>query len=330
MKNYLQINSFVFALVLCSSFVSAQWSCGDTLIDVRDGRGYGTVQIGNQCWTAENMNIGTMINSNSAGGQMSDDGIIEKYCWQNNINNCDGTGGMPKYGGYYEWEEALQFYSGQPQLPVQGVCPESWHVPTKDEFDEMISFLGGGSDAATAMQPEGVSGFDALLTGYRCTMSGGFLNSPTGGSKITYYWTAEQSNAANAYFYEVRQNYSFFGNGLYSPFLKSIGTSIRCLKDDGTTGFIEGLQKDNSSFAIKSAAIDQQRFKVWYSSNKPTDVILNVFSFNGKLITKVNKRLEKGSGYLIIQIPNIPSELVFLYMTNGEEYSTYKTLRINN
>ncbi len=265
MKNYLQMNSFVFAMVLCSSFVSAQWSCGDTLIDVRDGQSYATVQIGNQCWTAENMNIGTMILSNSAGGQMSDNSVIEKYCWQNNINYCDGTGGMPKYGGYYEWKEALQFYSGQPQLPVQGVCPDSWHIPSKDEFDELITFLGGGSAAATSMQPGGLSGFESILTGYRCTMSGGFLNSPTGGGKITYYWTAEQSNASNAYFYEVRQNYSFFGNGLYSPFLKTIGTSIRCLKDDGTTGFNENIQEDNSLFAIKSTAIDQQMLKVYYS-----------------------------------------------------------------
>jgi len=328
MKNYLQISSLVISLVFYSSFISAQWSCGDTLVDERDGQGYATIQIGDQCWTAENMNIGTMIISNSAGGQMSDNGVIEKYCWQNNTNYCDGTSGMLKYGGFYEWKEALQFYSGQPALPVQGVCPDAWHVPSKDEFDELITFLGGGSAAATAMQPNGSSGFNALLTGYRCTMNGGFLNSPTGGSKITYYWTSEQSDASNAYFYEVRQNYSFFGNGLYSPFLKTIGTSIRCLKDDGTTGLNENLHEDNSLFAINSVGIDQQMFKVYYSSKIQTDVILNVFGINGRLITKVNHRLEKGNGSLNIKLPNISSEFVFLYMTDGEEYSYYKTLHI--
>ena len=329
MKNYLQISFYVLSLVLCSSFVSAQkWSCGDSLIDLRDGQSYPTVQIGNQCWTAENLNIGTMLISNSPGGQMTDNGVIEKYCWQNNINYCDGTGGMQKYGGYYEWKEALQFYSGQPALPVQGVCPDGWHIPSKDEFNVMISFLGGGNAAAPAMQPGGTSGFEAILTGYRCTMNGGFLNSPTGGTKVTYYWASEQSNAANAWFYEVRQNYSFFGNGLYSPFLKTIGTSIRCIRDDETTGIKEEVQKHSSLFSIESTALVQHTLKVWYSSKTSTDVILNIFGLNGKLITKEGARLEKGNGSLNINLPNISSEIVFLYMTNGEEYSIAKTVNI--
>ncbi len=37
------------------------WDCGDIVTDERDGQEYPTVQIGNQCWLAKNMNIGYKI-----------------------------------------------------------------------------------------------------------------------------------------------------------------------------------------------------------------------------------------------------------------------------
>ncbi len=98
-----------------------QWACGDPITDI-DGNIYNTVQIGDQCWMAENLNIGTMINGSQT---MTDNSIIEKYCYDNDPFNCDTLGGL------YQWNEAMQYatYPG-----AQGICPDGWHLPADDEW----------------------------------------------------------------------------------------------------------------------------------------------------------------------------------------------------
>jgi hypothetical protein len=41
--------------VLIGFTTSQAFNCGDTLMDIRVGQQYPTVQIGNQCWMARNL-----------------------------------------------------------------------------------------------------------------------------------------------------------------------------------------------------------------------------------------------------------------------------------
>ncbi len=59
------------------------WICGDSLIDQRDDQNYSTIQIGGQCWMAENLNIG-IRNDTGLANQMDNNLIIEKYCYDDN------------------------------------------------------------------------------------------------------------------------------------------------------------------------------------------------------------------------------------------------------
>ena len=49
---------------------------------------------------AESLNIGTRID---AVESMADNGIIEKYCFENNPGNCE------VYGGLYLWDEMMEY-----------------------------------------------------------------------------------------------------------------------------------------------------------------------------------------------------------------------------
>ena len=86
---------------------------------------YNTVLIGSQCWLKENLNVGTMINGTD---DMEDNGIIEKYCYDNDTVNCD------IYGGLYQWDEMMQYTTTQ---GAQGICPPDWHIPTDEEWKQL-------------------------------------------------------------------------------------------------------------------------------------------------------------------------------------------------
>jgi uncharacterized protein (TIGR02145 family) len=125
-------------------------NCGDYFIDSRDGKEYNTVLIGNQCWMRENLNIGTMINGSN---NQTDNGSIEKYCYDDDASNCD------TYGGLYQWNEMMQYVTTE---GVQGICPDGWHIPTDTEWKILEGELG-------------MSTSDANITGWRGNTQGSML-----------------------------------------------------------------------------------------------------------------------------------------------------------
>ena len=165
--------SLVFLIPLLSPTLGYAWTCGDALVDERDAQSYGTVLIGDQCWMAKNLNVGTMT-----GGTVNqtDNGTIEKYCYANNPANCE------TYGGLYQWNEAMQ-YSTTPA--AQGICAMGWHIPTHDEFttlERAVCTSGTcetdfpydtttagfrGTNEGTVLKVGGNSGFEGLLSGRR-------------------------------------------------------------------------------------------------------------------------------------------------------------------
>ena len=122
---------------------SIPFSCGGLLLDARDGQAYNTVQIGTQCWMAESMNIGVMTSHNSP---MANNGVIEKYCYENDVIKCQ------EWGGLYQWDEAMQYSTNEGS---QGICPASWHIPSETEWDILDDFFVHHSVAGGKMKESG-------------------------------------------------------------------------------------------------------------------------------------------------------------------------------
>lgn len=213
--------------------IQGQFICGTLLEDARDGQSYATVQIGDQCWMAESLNIGTMIN---ASQEMSDDGIIERYCYDDNTANCD------EYGGLYQWDEMMQ-YNNVPGK--QGICPDGWHLPTDIEWyvleyfvDPTIPLTTGwrGIDGGGKLKEAGTthwqspntgatnsSGFTALPGGFRDTNGDcSYLTSSAG------WWSSTEYSSSSAWVRSLQNNYA---QAYRSYNIGDYGFSVRCLLD---------------------------------------------------------------------------------------------------
>ena len=204
----------------------AAWQCNDPIIDQRDGQIYTTVQIGEQCWMAENLNMGNQIDGNS---EQSDNGSIEKYCYNNNSDDCD------EYGGLYQWDEMMQ-YETTPRTP--GICPPTggWHLPSDSEWVTLSNFLGGKNIAGGKMKETGTTHW--LSPNVDATNSSGFT-ALSGGSRNTFgdllfqfhygfWWTSSELDASNALSQSL---YMSLSNMATTGFDRAYGFSVRCIRD---------------------------------------------------------------------------------------------------
>ncbi len=125
----------IFAISLLFNglnFAFAQQNSSFT--DVRDGKTYQTISIGNL----------TVMTANLAYKPVTGNYWIYKEEPEN----------LALYGYLYDWETA------------KTVCPPGWHLPNKTEIAKLLQHVGGeGEQAGKALLANGTSGFNALLAG---------------------------------------------------------------------------------------------------------------------------------------------------------------------
>jgi uncharacterized protein (TIGR02145 family) len=96
--------------------------------DPRDGNTYRTVQIGNQCWLAENLSYLPSV----CPATTTPDGSAFYYVYDyqgNSVNEAKTTANYQNYGVLYNWAAALQ------------ACPPGWHLPSDAEWSALTDFL---------------------------------------------------------------------------------------------------------------------------------------------------------------------------------------------
>jgi uncharacterized protein (TIGR02145 family) len=176
-----------------SSSAPAAFKCGSDFSDSRDEAKYATVKIGTQCWFAENLNYSA---KNSA-------------CYGDDDANCT------KYGRLYRWTEA------------QSACPEGSRLPTADDWDELLNYLGNPMVAGKYLKDESswsvaedAYGFSALPAGYY-SEDDEYVQI----EQMTVFWSAAASGP-DAESYVLRSSEISIERGIYP---KTNKMSVRCL-----------------------------------------------------------------------------------------------------
>jgi uncharacterized protein (TIGR02145 family) len=170
----------------------------------------------------------------------SDNGILEKYCYNDLPSNCD------TYGGLYTWSEAMKYLSSQ---NLHGICPAGWHIPTSDEFNTLKNFVHNDANALKA-PTEGTgafvgtntSGFSAMLAGSRGT-GGHYTHQRVYG----IFWNSTDYDPLRAYVHQVDYNVgdvSYYANGKEAAF------SVRCIKDDLNTDVSDNSTEIPAGYSI--------------------------------------------------------------------------------
>jgi uncharacterized protein (TIGR02145 family) len=226
------------------------FTCGTSTVTDVDGNAYNTKLIGSQCWTTSNLKVtkyndGTLIPDLTASSNRPwapTSGARTGY----NINVVPLSSYVGTFGYLYNWYAVND---------SRKLCPIGWHVPTDAEWTIMIQQLdnmasatavgiqsttagtvikstvtntavgsGLGWNPASPPNPgTNTSGFSGLQGGLRSN-DGSFYFIRT----AAFFWSATEIDGISAW---MRYLGSSFGGVGRSSYYKSVGASVRCLRD---------------------------------------------------------------------------------------------------
>jgi uncharacterized protein (TIGR02145 family) len=137
------------------------------------------------------------------------------------------------YGALYNWY-ALDNALGLVAFTREGVAVPGWRLPTVDDFNTLVAFLG--SDPGGKLKETGTTHWTAPNTG--ATDTYGFKHVP-GGARNTdgtfslvgewgSLWSDTEYDATNAYYRTVSYTGTTFSQTAYS---KIVGFSVRCVRE---------------------------------------------------------------------------------------------------
>ena len=245
-------------------------SCpGAATVTDHEGNVYNTVQIGNQCWTRENMrcmtspSTGTMILEFPAG-YYSYTGKKAYYVNGDSANTAT-------YGLLYNWAAAIDTFNtayGETStiswdgLSVtfsghrRGICPAGWHVPSNAEWTQLTTYVynngyqcSGCSGSNNVAMVNCIAKALASQTGW-VNSSNTFAvgndpstNNATGFSALpagfysgnytfgtnTHFWSATQRDLARSCIRFLSRNDDYVSSTTAA--LKFYGYSVRCVRD---------------------------------------------------------------------------------------------------
>ena len=104
-----------------------------------DGHSYGVVEIGDQCWFAENLRT-TVYADGSAIPEETDNTAWAGLSTGARCDYDNDASNVATYGRLYNWYAATD---------AAELCPTGWHVPTDDEWTALETYLGANGHSGT-------------------------------------------------------------------------------------------------------------------------------------------------------------------------------------
>ena len=187
---------------------------------------YKSVIIGEQEWMVENLNVDHFRNGDPIPEAKTNEEWIKAgeeqrpaWCYYDN----DPKNGK-RYGKLYNW-----YAVNDPR----GLAPEGWNVPSFNDWKKLIDCLGGSE-----------------ISGYKMKATNGWNNSGNGNNKSGftalpggvhgyafigignegYWWSSNENEKEEEWAWDRYITY-FSGNANKSCSHKTVGISVRCIKD---------------------------------------------------------------------------------------------------
>lgn len=216
-----------------------------------DGNFYYTVLIGSQCWMKVNLKTTLYRNGTPVGYVGSTNDWINNtsgaYVWYGRDINWKGA-----YGALYNWYAANN---------TNGLCPTGWHVPSFDDWEQLINYVvaqgfpnepnnpnGAGSALKSCRQENSPMGGNCNTSQHpfwwEWPANHGFdefgFSGVPGGSRVflthrefyfmnfsAVYWASTEASSSAAYMLELKLS----SNVILFPNRKYYGYSVRCIRD---------------------------------------------------------------------------------------------------
>ncbi|HBC77645.1 MAG TPA: hypothetical protein DEO60_05665 [Bacteroidales bacterium] len=203
-----------------------------------EGNLYNTVRIGDQVWMRENLRT-TKYNDNTNIPVVTENALwitlTSPACSWYLVNESDGVN---NYGVLYNWFA----------VNTDKLCPSGWHVPDEDEWNTLVTFVGGAYYAGGILKEQGTGhwtnpnygasdyyGFTALPGGFRTGLNTGSFRAM---GYLGRWWVNtdtpnpwwDNTDPASRW---ARCRTIFFDSAevILGMGLKTNGYSVRCVKD---------------------------------------------------------------------------------------------------
>lgn len=194
----------------------------DPFVDDANGNQYHVVSINGKCWMAENLKVTLGSAVDSLGWVAAGMAHMPAWCYpNNNVINYN------LHGELYNWYAVNK----------GNLCPGGWHIPSAEEWNELITFLGGDQAAGGALKSTNAVAWADPNTG--ATNSSGFGATGAGDRSnqglfesflhAGIYWTSTLTSDTNKASTIIIFNSAT--SALTSSQVRAHGYSCRCVHD---------------------------------------------------------------------------------------------------